>query len=90
MAAIAIFSALTMYLQFLFTRERITEETMGNQRTADVKTVSMGEQLKAVTSEKWWWIVIAFCLSFQWAGAVKKDRLFFSPDYKCWQSVQLR
>ena len=77
MAAIAIFSALTMYLQFLFTRERITEETMGNQRTADVKTVSMGEQLKAVTSEKWWWIVIAFYLSFQWAGAVKNGSMVY-------------
>lgn len=77
MAAIAIFSALTMYLQFLFTRERVTEETMGNQETVDVKTVSMGEQLKAVTAEKWWWIVIVFYLSFQWAGAVKNGSMVY-------------
>ena len=77
MAAIAIFSALTMYLQSLFTRERVTEETMGNQETVDVKTVSMGQQLKAVTSEKWWWIVIVFYLSFQWAGAVKNGSMVY-------------
>ena len=77
MAAIAIFSALTMYLQFLFTRERVTEELMGRERTEEKKTISMGEQLKAVTAEKWWWIVIAFYLSFQWAGAVKNGSMVY-------------
>lgn len=37
----------------------------------------MGQQLKAVTSEKWWWIVIGFYLSFQWAGAVKNGSMVF-------------
>lgn len=77
MAAIAIFSALTMYLQFLFTRERVTEELMGRERTEEKKTASMGEQLKAVTAEKWWWIVIVFYLSFQWAGAVKNGSMVY-------------
>ena len=77
MAAVAIFAALTIYLQFLFTRERVTEETMDQQTAKTVKTVSMGQQLKAVTSEKWWWIVIGFYLSFQWAGAVKNGSMVF-------------
>ena len=77
MAAIAIFSALTMYLQFLFTRERVTEELMGRESTEEKKTISMGEQLKAVTAEKWWWIVIVFYLSFQWAGAVKNGSMVY-------------
>ena len=77
MAAIAIFSALTMYLQFLFTRERVTEELMGRESTEEEKTASMGEQLKAVTAEKWWWIVIVFYLSFQWAGAVKNGSMVY-------------
>ena len=77
MAAIAIFSALTMYLQFLFTRERVTEELIGLESTEEKKTASMGEQLKAVTTEKWWWIVIVFYLSFQWAGAVKNGSMVY-------------
>lgn len=77
MAAVAIFAALTIYLQFLFTRERVTEETLGQQTAKAAKTVSMGQQLKAVTSEKWWWIVILFYLSFQWAGAVKNGSMVF-------------
>lgn len=77
MAAIAIFSALTMYLQFLFTRERVTEELIGRESTEEKKTASIGEQLKAVTAEKWWWIVIVFYLSFQWAGAVKNGSMVY-------------
>lgn len=77
MAAVAIFSALTIYLQFLYTRERVTEELMGKGSTEEKKTISMGEQLKAVTSEKWWWIVIVFYLLFQWSGAVKNGSMVY-------------
>ena len=64
MLAIAIFSGLTIYLQFRFTRERVTEELMdkgeSTQDGEQKKTASIGEQLKAVTSEKTWWIAIFF------------------------------
>ena len=77
MAAVAIFSALTIYLQFLYTRERVTEELMGQGSAEEKKAISMGEQLKAVTSEKWWWIVIVFYLLFQWSGAVKNGSMVY-------------
>ena len=77
MLAIAIFSALTIYLQFLFTRERVTEESLGAVREAAPKAASLGDQLKAVTSEKWWWIVIAFYLVFQWSGAIKNGSMSY-------------
>ena len=62
MTAIAIFSALTIFLQFKFTRERVTEEQMsqGAEEEKTVKTASLKEQLSAVTSEKMWWIVILY------------------------------
>ena len=37
----------------------------------------MGQQLKAVTSEKWWWVIIVFYLLFQWAGAVKNGSMAY-------------
>lgn len=48
------FSALTIFLQFKFTRERVTEEQMsqGAEEEKTVKTASLKEQLSAVTSEK--------------------------------------
>lgn len=81
MLAVAAFSALTIYLQFMFTRERVTEEIMaGGETEADGKgarTVSLSAQLKAVTSEKMWWIAIMFYLVFQWSGAIKNGSMSF-------------
>ena len=78
MLGVAIFSALTIYLQFKFTRERVTEELLGEGNgAARVKTASMGEQLKAVTSEKWWWLIILFYLAFQCSGAMKNGSMSY-------------
>ena len=77
MLAVAIFTAMTAYLQFKFTRERVTEEDMvsGKSEKQETKNVSISAQLKAVTSEKWWWIVIIFYLLFQWSGAIKNGSM---------------
>lgn len=78
MLAVAIFSGLTIFLQYKFTRERVTEETLASGSAQEhKKTVSMGEQLKAVTGEKWWWIVVAFYMVFQWAGAMKNGSMAY-------------
>lgn len=77
MLAVAIFTALTIYLQFKFTRERVTEEGNSENAAEKKQSVSMGEQLKAVTSEKWWWLIIIFYLFFQWSGAVKNSSMTY-------------
>ena len=80
MLAVAIFTALTAFLQFKFTRERVTEESfrgVSEKDESSVKAASLGEQLRAVTSEKWWWIAILFYLCFQWAGAMKNSSMAF-------------
>lgn len=81
MLVIAIFAALTIYLQFMFTRERVTEELAEDEENADNKGAasSLAKQLKAVTSEKTWWIVIFFYIGFQWSGALKNG----SMSYYC-------
>ena len=80
MVAIAIFSGLTIFLQFQFTRERVTEEQLeGENKTQEAKThgPSVKEQLKAVTSEKHWWIVMLFYMGFQWSGALKNGSMSY-------------
>lgn len=80
MLAIAIFSALTIYLQYRFTRERVTEELMANgaaEGESKQETVSIGRQLKAVASEKTWWIAIIFYMMFQWSGALKNGSMAY-------------
>lgn len=79
MVGVAIFTALTVFLQYKFTRERVTEENMvsGAETKETVKTVSLGEQLKAVASEKWWWLVMLFYLGFQFSGAFKNGSMSY-------------
>jgi len=77
MIFVAIITALTILLQFKFTRERVTEEDLvdGKQGQEEKRTVTIKEQLSAVMSEKWWWIIIVFYMLFQWAGAIKNGAM---------------
>lgn len=79
MLAIAVFSALTIYLQFLFTRERVSEELIEKEVDSEKKesAPSLLKQVKAVTSEKSWWIVMFFYIGFQWSGALKNGSMSY-------------
>lgn len=79
MLAVAIFSGLTIYLQYLFTRERVTEELAGQTAQQEEKKAapSVSSQLKAVTGEKMWWIVMLFYIGFQWSGALKNGSMSY-------------
>lgn len=79
MLAVAVFSALTIFLQFQFTRERVTEEQMegAGVKEEKAKTASLREQLAAVAGEKMWWIVMLFYLGFQWSGAMKNGSMTY-------------
>lgn len=69
--AIGVFTFLITVLQYYFTRERVTEEA--NALTAENKKekIPVKMQLKAVASDKFWWIVIGFYFIFQFAGSLK-------------------
>lgn len=77
MLAIAVFSGLTVFLQYRFTRERVTEELARSADGGDKKAPSLGAQLKAVTSEKFWWIILSFYLLYQWSGAFKNGSMVY-------------
>lgn len=78
MLAVALFTALTVFLQYRFTRERVTEELRERQeKQSRGEHVSLGRQLRAAASEKSWWGVLGFYLVFQWAGAVKNGSMTY-------------
>lgn len=79
MLAIAIFSVFTIYLQFRYTRERVTEELRARDQEADAdrESVSIKRQLKAIVSERMWWIIILFYMGFQWSGALKNGSMSY-------------
>lgn len=78
MLAVAVFTGLTAFLQYKFTRERITEELRAAARGEEKKeTVPLKEQLRAVTGEKYWWLIMVFYLFFQWSGAMKNGSMSY-------------
>lgn len=76
--AIGVVTFLFTILQYYFTRERVTEEGL-HIASAEKEKVSIKQQLKAVSSDKFWWIVIIFYLLFQFAGMLKN----LSISYFC-------
>jgi GPH family glycoside/pentoside/hexuronide:cation symporter len=79
MAAIALFTALTAYLQFRFTRERVTEEIGNAEQSAETANgaPSLKRQLGSVAKERTWWIVMAIYLLYQWSGAFKNGSMVY-------------
>ena len=61
-------------IEFLFTRERITEEefTRGETKT-ETKKVPMSKQIAVCLSDKYWWMVMIFFLLYQLGGMMKNN-----------------
>lgn len=83
-------------LEFYFTRERITEETMAagladlekcEERTEDSDKVSAKEniplkkQVKAMLTEKYWWMIILFYVLWQFSGTMKNGSMTYFCNY---------
>lgn len=67
-------------LEFLFTRERITEEQFNAAETGGkaggeqtVKKVKMSDQIKVCVHDKYWWIIILFFFLYQLGGMLKNN-----------------
>ncbi len=72
--------ALTL-LQYYFTRERVTEESLKSGVESAQKKIPIKQQLKAVATNKFWWLVIVFYLIFQFSGAFKNLSItYFCSD----------
>lgn len=66
-------------LEYLFTRERITEEDMvsGADSNLPAEKVSTGKQFKAAASDRFWWIIMIFYALYQ-AGVMFKGGFVFN------------
>ena len=71
----AIATAIGIVLEYYFTRERITEESM--DLGVKEEKLPMSRHVKVCTSEKYWWMVILFILFFQMGQLVKNTSMSF-------------
>ena len=75
-------------LEYFFTRERITEEAIknaeskGNEEQKAAKKVTMSEQIKICTKDKYWWMLMIFWFLYQFGGMMKNNAMsFYSQAY---------
>ena len=62
-------------LDYFFTRERITEETMVLSQSA--KTIPMKAHVNACTRDRYWWMVVLFVFFFLMGQLVKNTSMSF-------------
>ena len=73
-------------LEYFFTRERITEESLAladrenENEKAEVKKATMAEQIKICVHDKYWWLIIIFFLLYQLGGMLKNNGQPFYSD----------
>ena len=75
-------------LEYFFTRERITEESIknaeskGEQDEKAAKKVTMSQQIKICMKDKFWWMLMIFWFLYQFGGMMKNNALsFYSQAY---------
>lgn len=71
---VGILSFLLTVLQYYFTRERVTEESLNLPLTD--KKITVRKQMRAVATDKYWWMIVVFYLFFQFSGALKNASMY--------------
>lgn len=80
MTAFSIVAFVCCILEYLFTRERITEEDMvsgADQVQEEAETVPTGVQLKSAMSDRFWWVIMIFYALYQ-SGVMFKGGYVFN------------
>ena len=86
-------SVIGILLEFLFTRERVTEEQFALMDKEDgtevpVRKATMKEQIKICVHDKYWWFIIAFFFLYQLGGMLKNNgQMFYSEAWTGGQSL---
>ncbi len=73
---VALFAIL---LEYCYTRERITEESL--DLAEEEEKIPIKTQLKGVVSDKYWWMIIIFYLLFNFSGGLKNLSMSYYCDY---------
>ena len=76
-------------LEYFFTRERITEESIKNAEAANadgkeqpkIKKVTMSQQIKICMKDKFWWMLMIFWFLYQFGGMMKNNDMSFFSQY---------
>ena len=78
--ALIVITLVGVLIEYFFTRERVTEESMVSGESAQAKKVlSVREQWKICSGDKFWVLIMAFFFLYQFGGMLKN----VSQNYFC-------
>ena len=77
--ALIIITFIGVMTEYFFTRERITEESMGSEETETKAALPIGEQAKICFKDRYWVIMMVFFFLYQFGGMIKN----VSQNYFC-------
>ena len=75
MAALCVVTLLGILIEYYFSRERVTEETV--KLEVKEEKISMAKQMKVCMSEPYWWMIIGYFMLFQFGGIVKNGSMTY-------------
>lgn len=65
MSLLSIFAIPAVLIEYYFTKERVTEESISESGENTMEVAPMIDQIRACLSNKYWWMVMAFWAIFQ-------------------------
>lgn len=77
MSLISILALPLTLVEYYFTRERITEESQGKQE----QKLPLGQQLKAVLTDKYWVVIVAYFFVYTFGSNIKNVSLVYYCNY---------
>ena len=77
--ALIVITAIGALIEYFFTRERVTEESMGAETQETKKALSVKEQAAICFKDKFWIIMMVFFFLYQFGGMIKN----VSQNYFC-------
>lgn len=83
---VAVITFLGTVMQYYFTRERVTEESLGQEQTEAKPRIGVGRQAKAAVGDRYFWIIIVFYFLYQFSGGIKNTSLNFYAEILATQS----
>ena len=83
---VAVITFLGTVMQYYFTRERVTEESMGQEQAEAKPRIGVGRQAKAAVGDRYFWIIIVFYFLYQFSGGIKNTSLNFYAEILAKQS----
>lgn len=77
MSLLSILAFPLVIVEYYFTKERITEETVGRQEAR----IPYRQQIRSVIKNRYWWLILTYMLLFTFTSLVKNTSLIYYCNY---------